>query len=190
MSDSIVYTGTFKTMQDVVSWINNYHTDIQITPTLQDGIRIAIVTVDGVPTNIYAPVTDEYVDNVEFLGLLQTGVNVGFIRVSKLGNTTVYPVFVPNSVGSIQINQVQTTGVRIADITVDGSTTSLYAPRSGGGGGSSFFELGEYVDINGNTVEALYELDEASGTDPNFELGEYVDINGNTVMALYEILED
>ena len=115
---------------------------------------------------------------------LTTGTLVATITV----NETEYHLYAPNPT-SVAIQQIQQTGKEIAVITINGIATSLYAPRGGGGSGS-YFELDTYIDINGNTVEALYELDEISGSDPNWEVDTYTDINGNAVLALYEILEE
>lgn len=38
---------------------------------------------------------------------------------------------------SVEVTAIQTTGTHIADISVNGSTTELYAPEGGGGGGSA-----------------------------------------------------
>ena len=53
----INYTGTFKVIREVVDWINNFvpSSDVEVTPILDHGTKIATITVDEVPTDIYAP---------------------------------------------------------------------------------------------------------------------------------------
>lgn len=38
----------------------------------------------------------------------------------------------------VSITQIQTTGTKIAEVDIDGTTTELYAPNGGGGGGSDY----------------------------------------------------
>lgn len=44
----------------------------------------------------------------------------------------------PSGGSSVEWEQKVTTGTNIADITIDGQTTSVYAPAGGGGGGGVF----------------------------------------------------
>lgn len=41
---------------------------------------------------------------------------------------------VSGDIPSISVSQIETSGVNIADVTIDGTTTHLYAPQGGGGG--------------------------------------------------------
>lgn len=40
-----------------------------------------------------------------------------------------------DTVGEASVTQVQTSGTKIATVTIDGTATDLYAPEGGGGGG-------------------------------------------------------
>lgn len=55
---------------------------------------------------------------------------------------------------SVEINRFVSIGTHIADITVNGEKTELYAPTGGGGGGgvSSYGELPDKPSINGHTL--------------------------------------
>ena len=55
------------------------------------------------------------------------------------------------------------------------------------GGGSVFFKQEEYTNINGDTVNVLCQLPEATGSDPYFATAEYTNINGDTVTVLYQV---
>ena len=122
---------------------------------------------------------------VEVEQLLTEGVEIAVIKVG----TSSTSIFAPEQ-QEIEVTAIQHSGKHIADITVDGTTTELYAPN-GGGGGSTFFEENEYTDINGNTVTALYQIPEVQvgSSDAFFYMDEYTDINGNTVNALYQSQE-
>ena len=54
---------------------------------------------------------------------------------------------------TIEFNQYTQTGTHIADIKIDGQTTEIFAPTSGGGGGaSSYAELPDKPQINNVTL--------------------------------------
>lgn len=128
---------------------------------------------------------NEFNSPIQVIPLIEEGVQIAIIKVGSSSTT----IFAPEQTEptEVEVTAIQKTGKHIADITVDGTTTELYAPN-GGGGGSTFFEENEYTDINGNTVTALYQItDVQSGeSDTYFYMGTYTDINGNTVNALYQ----
>lgn len=72
------------------------------------------------------------------------------------------PSYTPDEVGAlpsdthiptIEFNQYTQTGTHIADIKIDGQTTEIFAPTSGGGGGaSSYAELPDKPQINNVTL--------------------------------------
>jgi hypothetical protein len=115
-NEIIKYSGTFKTIQDIANWINNFNRPIEVIQILTEGEEIAVIKVGTDETAIYAPEQTE-----------------------------------------VEVDALTHSGTHIADITINGQTTGLYAPN-GGGGGSDFFEEDTYVDINGNTVTALYQI--------------------------------
>ena len=56
---------------------------------------------------------------------------------------------VPYGEGSdVTVEPLYTGGVAIANITVDGTTITLYAPEGGGGGGEEMPEVAVYTEIN------------------------------------------
>ena len=46
-----------------------------------------------------------------------------------------------NGKNTVSVSRYTTSGTNIADLTIDGSTTKLYAPTSGGGGGGTLVQL-------------------------------------------------
>ena len=54
---------------------------------------------------------------------------------------------------TVSVTQVQSTGTKIATITVDSTDTDIYAPSSGGGGGGSTTILGLYDENLGTFVK-------------------------------------
>lgn len=122
---------------------------------------------------------------IDVIPLIEEGVQIAIIKVGSSSTTIFAPEPTPPT--EVEVTAIQQSGRHIADITVDGTTTELYAPN-GGGGGSTFFTEDTYTDINGNTVTALYQIpDVQSGaSDTYFYMDEYTDINGNTVNALYQ----
>ena len=73
-----------------------------------------------------------------------------------------------DTVGEASVTQVQTSGTKIATVTIDGTATDLYAPEGGGGGnsGMTFFVSSvsssntPYIDSGlTTTVMEYYEYD-------------------------------
>lgn len=78
---------------------------------------------------------------------------------------------------NVSVEPIVTVGTNIADITIDGVTTQLYAPTGGGGGGvSTYGELPDKPQISGVTLsgnKSLADLGIASQSSVN-ELAELV----------------
>lgn len=72
---------------------------------------------------------------------------------------------------NVSVEPIVTVGTNIADITIDGVTTQLYAPTGGGGGGgvSSYGELPDKPQINGVTLNGNKSLDELGIIIPSLE---------------------
>lgn len=177
-NEIIQYTGNFKTMQDVADWINNFEQSdgVEVTQILTRGTSIATIKVGQTPTTLYAPPA------VEVEQILQEGVEIAAITIGS----NILGLYAPEQT-VVRVTAIQHSGKHIADISINGVTTELYAPN-GGGGGSTFFTEDTYTDINGNTVTALYQIPEVQvgSSDSFFYMDEYTDINGNTVNALYQ----
>lgn len=64
-----------------------------------------------------------------------------------------------NGKSTVSVNRKTTTGTNIADLTIDGTTTQLYAPTGGGGGGGTITEVKttagphQIIDIASGVVE-------------------------------------
>lgn len=72
--------------------------------------------------------------------------------VGALPNSTTIPTKISDlnndsSFTSVSIDRKVSTGTNIADITIDGTTTQLYAPTGGGGGGED--NIIESISVNG-----------------------------------------
>ena len=59
---------------------------------------------------------------------------------------------------SVSWNQIQTTGSKIAEVTIDGATTEVYAPSESGGGGSD-----SSVELTQAEYDALPESKNSDG---------------------------
>ena len=59
---------------------------------------------------------------------------------------------------SVEWKQITTSGTKIAEVTIDGSKTDVYAPNGGGGSGSSALVIPDYSNlittVNGTTYTA------------------------------------
>ena len=55
---------------------------------------------------------------------------------------------------SVEWNQIQTSGNKIAEVTIDGTKTDVYVPTGGSGGGGSYSEtvLYDYREDNGGAI--------------------------------------
>ena len=63
-----------------------------------------------------------------------------------------------DTVGEASVTQVQTSGTKIATVTIDGTATKLYAPSGGGGGGMVITVTMTY---SGSSI--VYTLDKTVG---------------------------
>lgn len=69
-----------------------------------------------------------------------------------------------DTVGEASVTQVQTSGTKIATVTIDGTATDLYAPEGGGGGGGGdAYVIG--MTLSGTTVSNVtYTTGESATT--------------------------
>lgn len=109
---------------------------VSVTQKVSTGENIASITVDGVATELYATNTT-YSD---FDGATSQAVGThGLVPAPTTSDTAKFlkgdgSWATPDSGSDVSVTQVQSTGTKIATITVDNVDTDLYAPNGGGGG--------------------------------------------------------
>ena len=82
----------------------------------------------------------------------------------------------------VEVTQIQSTGTHIADIEVDGVTTELYAPTSGGGGGISATELSssDYEALTPqqkSDASVLYFINDSQTVETALDVSNFVNKN-------------
>lgn len=100
---------------------------VEYEPILESGEKIGVITIDNVPTDIYAPEGTE----VEVTQVLSSGTKIATIEVDGEGVDLYAPT--PEEPTSVEVTQVLGSGTKIASIEVDGESTDIYAPDAGGG---------------------------------------------------------
>lgn len=109
---------------------------ISVTQKVSTGENIASITVDGVATELYATNTT-YSD---FDGATSQVVGThGLVPAPTTSDTTKFlkgdgTWGTPDSGSDVSVTQIQSTGTKIATVTIDNVDTDLYAPNGGGGG--------------------------------------------------------
>lgn len=69
------------------------------------------------------------------------------MRHLTVGNVTY------DTVGEASVTQVQTSGTKIATVSIDGASTDIYAP-SGGGGGSTWTDISNEFSVTASNFTA------------------------------------
>ena len=77
-------------------------------------------------------------------------------------------------------NQITAAGTKIAEVTIDGTTTNVYAPTGGSGGSTDYTELTSKpqinsVELNGNKTSAQLGLADAAATYTKTEVNGLLD---------------
>lgn len=139
--------------------------EVEVTPILLVGTKIAEIKVDEVTYDIFAPAGGSGGSSVEVTPTLLTGTKIAEIEVDGVTQSLYAPtpgsvdvtqiqatgtkiatidvngvstdIYAPSPT-SVSVTQVETSGTKIATITVNGASTDIYAPSGGGGGGGSF----------------------------------------------------
>lgn len=142
--------------------------EVEVTPILLVGTKIAEIKVDGTTYDIFAPAGGSGGSSVEVTPTLLTGTkiaeivvdgvtkslyaptpgSVDFTQIQATGtkiatiniNGTNTDIYAPSPT-SVSVTQVETSGTKIATITVNGASTDIYAPSGGGGGSFSITPL-------------------------------------------------
>ena len=147
--DILKYNGT--------NWVNTAETTgstVSVTQVQSTGTKIATITVDSVGTDIYAP-------NSGGASALN---DLSDVTISSASNGQVLKysngdwINAAETVGSVvSVTQIQSTGTKIATVTIDSVDTDIYAP-TGGGGASSLNDLSD-VTITSQTAGDILEYD-------------------------------
>ena len=84
---------------------------------------------------------------------------------------------------NVEWNQIQTTGSKIAEVTIDGTTTEVYAPsESGGGGGSSEMQTVSGTFTSPATSQGTVHVD--CGFKPDI-VSAFMPINGKNTCSYF-----
>lgn len=107
---------------------------VSVSPRLYSGVAIADITVDSSTVTLYAPAGGggvSVLDDLDDVSLSnETNGQALIYRNGSWVNETIQ-----GGGSTVSVNQILTTGTAIADIVVNGVTTTVYAPAGGGGGG-------------------------------------------------------
>jgi hypothetical protein len=125
--------------------------DVEITPTLTSGTKIADYEVDGVAGELYAPSGGG--STVEIEPTLSSGTKIADFEVDGVSGE----LYAPSGGGStVEIEPTLSTGTKIADFEVDGVSGNLYAPTPI----SSYNSLTDKPTINNVTVQGNMTINE------------------------------
>ena len=109
---------------------------VSVNQKVSSGENIASITVDGVTTELYATNTT-YSD---FDGATSQAAGThGLVPVPTTSDTAKFlkgdgSWGTPDSGSDVSVTQIQSTGTKIATVTIDNVDTDIYAPNGGGGG--------------------------------------------------------
>ena len=141
--------------------------EVSVTQILSSGTKTATITVDNVPTDLYAPTPTTPTD-VDVTQVVSTGTKIATISVDNVPTDLYAPT--PTAPTDVDVTQVVSTGTKIATITVDDVPTDIYAPA---GGTSQDYSTSEHVigkwidgvsDVYEKTIEYTPESTISSAT--------------------------
>lgn len=109
-------------------------TTIAWAQIVTSGTKIATITINGTPIDVYAPSGGGGGggSTITWQQIVTSGTKIATLIID--GNST--DIFVPNPGSTVSVSQYLTSGTRIARISVNGTPTDIYAPSGGGGGDS------------------------------------------------------
>ena len=131
-----VPNGTIAILRYNGSWIADTltlpgGTTVAWTQIVQSGTRIAQITINGTPIDVYAPTGGGGGggggDSISWNQIQQSGTKIATVTINGVSTD----IYVPNPGSVVSVNQVQATGTKIATITVNGTPTDIYAPNDG-----------------------------------------------------------
>ena len=97
--------------------------EVEVTPILLVGTKIAEIKVDDTTYDIFAPEGGSGGSSVEVTPTFLTGTKIAEIEVDGVTQSLYAP-----TPGSVDITQIQATGTKIATININGTNTDIYAP--------------------------------------------------------------
>lgn len=175
---------------------------VVVTPSLNNGTAIGTIKVGNNTTTLYAPeiATDGSGTTVDISGKLDApaapGNNGQVLATNGQGVTYWTDNLSGGSEGStVSVQQIQSTGTKIASITVDGARTDLYAPVGGGDtiiteGGDGPLPLLKTITLNEDVSSIIVGEDE-SGNELNITEAFYIEAdfkNSSTNPAKYFVV--
>lgn len=190
------YEGTENEFMELLARAaNNSKVEVSYKQTLEGGIKIGHLIVDGVTTDICAPAAGESVgdgnDNQTIMGngtafgdnaaINLVGSGATTVTADKSNNTiTIHTPEVIDTGDEVAWNQIQTGGTKIASININGTNTEVYVPSPDGVGD----EVAITQHLASGTKIATINI---NGTDTDIYApvaGEYVG-DGNTQFTTY-----
>ena len=97
--------------------------EVEVTPILLVGTKIAEIRVDDTTYDIFAPEGGSGGSSVEVTPTLLTGTKIAEIVVDGVTKSLYSP-----TPGTVDVTQIQATGTKIATIDINGVSTDIYAP--------------------------------------------------------------
>ncbi len=150
--------------------------NVSVSQTLSSGTEVAGITVNGNETKLYAPTPTNVVANpsgtastdLEKITIGSTNYNipVGSEVIANPSGTsgtnltrikidgTDYNISGGGSGDSVSWNQITQSGTKIAEVTINSTTTDVYAPNSGGGASA----LTDLTDVTITSVQDNQDL--------------------------------
>jgi hypothetical protein len=144
------------------------------------GDKIAEITINGTSTDVYSPTvptkTSDLTNDSGFITSADVPTKVseltndsGFLTSSDVSTVAITGDYddltdkpsIPSKTSDLtndegftatSWNQITGSGTKIAEITIDGTTTDVYAPTSGGGS----YSAGDGIDITSNVISLEY----------------------------------
>ena len=98
--------------------------EVEVTQVVSSGTKIATITVDDTPTDLYAP---DAGSDVEVTQVVSSGEKIATITIDD----TPTDIYAPEGGSDVSVTQVISSGEKIATINVDNVPTDIYAPEGG-----------------------------------------------------------
>lgn len=157
MSDGAIATTTYYGVTSLSSSTSSTSETVSATPkAVKTAYDLANGKADAVHTHTKSDITDfptiptKVSDLTNDSGFITSETDPVFTASDAYGISS-SDITAWNGKSTVSINRKTSSGTNIADITIDGTTTQLYAP-SGGGGTSDYDSLSNRPQINSTTL--------------------------------------